>query len=608
MQNGKLTRASERFHLYLIKPSHYDDDGYVIQWLQSDIPSNTMAVMYGLARDCSDRRVLGRDVDLAVTAIDETRTRVQPKLLLREIRARHERALIALVGVQSNQFPRAVDIARPFCAAGVPVCIGGFHVSGSIAMLPEIPREIREAMDLGITVFCGEAEGHFEQLLKDAHLGTLKPIYNVMADLPDLRGAVYPEYPVNFMRNSLTPRASFDAGRGCPFQCSFCTIINVQGRKSRHRDADDIEVLLRRHYAAGIRKFFITDDNFARNKNWEPIFDRIISMRETEGLAFKFLIQVDTLCHKIPGFIDKAARAGVDRVFIGLENINPDNLAAAHKKQNRIWEYRAMLQAWKQAGAITSCGYIIGFPNDTRERVLRDIQIIQRELPMDFLQFFCLTPLPGSEDHQRLTAQGIPMDEDLNRYDTEHVTTAHPLMSKAEFEQTYRDAWGAYYTIDHVETILRRAAVCGIKPRTIAKLTLYFFGCQEIENIHPLQGGLFRRKYRRARRYGLAIENPLVFYSRYVWQVANRSIQLAWLVARVWHRLHRVLKDPATDSYTDLALTPVSDEELQKMAIMKDTNPIRPGELAVPARRLRRHNVHDVAVLAASPPGLESVQ
>ena len=68
-------------------------------------------------------------------------------------------------------------------------------------------------------------------------------------------------------------------GRGCPYQCSFCTIINVQGRKSRHRSVDDVERLVRLNWSQGIHKFFITDDNFARNKEWEAIFDRLIELR-----------------------------------------------------------------------------------------------------------------------------------------------------------------------------------------------------------------------------------------------------------------------------------------------------------------------------------------
>jgi radical SAM superfamily enzyme YgiQ (UPF0313 family) len=152
----------------------------------------------------------------------------------------------------------------------------------------------------------------------------------------------------------------------------------------------------------GIEQFFITDDNFARNKDWEPIFDRLIELRERHNIKLRLIIQVDTLCHRLPNFVAKAARAGVRRVFIGLENINPTNLIAAKKRQNRITEYRQMLLAWKDAGVVTYAGYIIGFPADTPESIRQDIAIIQKELPLDILEFFILTPLPGSEDHKVL--------------------------------------------------------------------------------------------------------------------------------------------------------------------------------------------------------------
>ena len=163
------------------------------------------------------------------------------------------------------------------------------------------------------------------------------------------------------------------------------------------------------------------------------------------------------LCHKIPNFIEKSRRAGVTKVFIGLENINPDNLAAAKKKQNKITEYRKMLLAWKQQGIITFAGYIVGLPADTPASIRRDIGIIQKELPIDFLEFTCLTPLPGSEDHQTLWKNGVAMDPDLNNYDVEHVCTAHPKMSKAEWEAIYREAWSLYYTTAHMKTLMRRA-------------------------------------------------------------------------------------------------------------------------------------------------------
>ena len=158
------------------------------------------------------------------------------------------------------------------------------------------------------------------------------------------------------------------------------------------------------------------------------------------------MIQVDTLCHKLPNFIEKSKRAGVTRVFIGLENINPDNLATAKKRQNKITEYRKMLLAWKAQGIFTLAGYILGFSADTPASIRRDIEIIQRELPLDIVEFFCLTPLPGSEDHQILWRKGVDMDPDLNKYDLENVCTDHPNMTRGVGCAIYKEAWGLYYS------------------------------------------------------------------------------------------------------------------------------------------------------------------
>jgi len=221
--------------------------------------------------------------------------------------------------------------------------------------------------------------------------------------------------------------ASFDAGRGCPFECSFCTIINVQGRKPRGRNPDDVELVVRRNYTRGVHRYFITDDDFARHRNWEMIFDRLIKLREEEGLKISFTIQVDTASYRLPRFIEKAARAGCTKIFLGLESINPESLRGTGKRQNRVEEYRQMLLAWRKHRVITCAGYILGFPSDTYGSVMRDIETITRELPIDLLEFFILSPLPGSEDHKKLHARGVWMDTDWNKYDTEHVVLAHDL-------------------------------------------------------------------------------------------------------------------------------------------------------------------------------------
>ncbi len=563
------------FQLVLIKPSHYDDDGYVIRWWRAMTPSNSLAAVYGIATDCAERRVLGADVAIEIQVIDETNTRVDVPALLARFRRHGNFGCVALVGVQSNQYPRALDIARPFRAAGIAVAIGGFHVSGCLSMLDGHAVDLDACRDMGVTIFAGEAEGRLDSFIAEVAAGRAQPVYNYMKDLPGMEGTPVPFLPKKHVERTLGASSSFDAGRGCPYQCSFCTIINVQGRKSRYRSADDVERIVRLNWAQGIRKFFITDDNFARNREWESTFDRLIELREKEGIPLGLMIQVDTLCHKIPNFMEKAKRAGVNKVFIGLENINPDNLAAAKKRQNKITEYRKMLLAWKEQGILTIAGYILGFPADTPETIRRDIEIIKEELPIDLLEFFCLTPLPGSEDHQSLWRSGVPMDADLNKYDVEHACTAHPRMSLAEWQAIYHEAWLLYYTPAHMKTLLRRAVATGVPVGNLAKYLLTFSTTDRLEKVHPLQGGIFRLKHPSERRPGLLPENPWLFWPRFGWETFSKHMVLAGAILRMVAWQAAIRYSPDARSYMDQALTPVGDDEDQTLDLLTKTSGAR---------------------------------
>src|ERR1700741_890175 len=557
--------GSRRFRIVLIKPSHYDDDGYVIRWRWSTMPSNSLASVYGLVKDAIERRVLG-DLEIELSAIDETTTRVRTGRIIRDFKANGNYGFVGLVGVQSNQYPRALDIARPLRAAGIQVALGGFHPSGLLSMFPTVMPDVQSALDMGISIYAGEAEGRIDDFLQAAAAGKMKPIYNYSEALPSLEGSIVPFLPHSHVARTIGNMTSFDAGRGCPFQCSFCTIINVQGRKSRRRSPDDVERILRQNAAQGVNRYFITDDNFARNKDWEIIFDRIIELREKEGMDVGFMIQVDTLCHKIPNFIAKAKRAGVSRIFIGLENINPDNLLAAKKRQNKIAEYRKMLLAWKAVGIWTYAGYITGFPNDTPESARRDIEIIKKEMPLDVLEFFFLTPLPGSEDHKALWSKGAALDPDLNKYDLEHALTPHAHMSKAEWEKLYRDSWEIYYTPEHIETILRRAQAYGINILRLAQIILWFAQSLTIEKVHPLQGGFVRLKNRHERRPEIPVEPAWTFYPALVLEMLVKHVRVAkaaWGIFRIYRKVAKSKDVP----YSDQAMQPVSEDDTSTLEL-----------------------------------------
>ena len=318
------------------------------------------------------------------------------------------------------------------------------------------------------------------------------------------------------------------------------------------------------------------------------------------------MIQVDTMCHKIPNFVEKSRRAGVTRVFIGLENVNPDNLIAAKKRQNKITEYRRMLLDWKAQSIFVYAGYILGFPGDTPESIRRDISIIKRELPLDMLEFNILTPLPGSEDHKVLWGKGVDMDADLNKYDLEHAVTDHPKMTREELEAIYQEAWSIYYTPEHIETLLRRAVVTNIPLLSFMKVLVQFTTMMQVEKVHPLQSGLFRLKHIAERRPGLPAESTLAFYPRFVWTLIANNLKL---ISTIWWMLklkRRIERDPDRHRYMDQALTPVRDDDEQTLDLLTKTDG---GRAAVAHQKNRgahprrgRVTPRDLRVVGCRPP------
>src|SRR5205085_4196211 len=193
----------------------------------------------------------------------------------------------------------------------------------------------------------------------------------------------------------------------------------------------------------------------------------------------------------------------------------------------------------------------------------RDIRVIQEELPIDILEFFILTPLPGSADHRDMYLKGEWMNPDMNLYDVEHVTTHHPRMTDDEWRGIYERAWHLYYSPQHMETLMRRAEATGAGAIRLLWAVMNFYGNFRYEHVHPLQAGIFRRKLRATRRPGLPRENPLVFYPRRLWETLSTfggKIGLYWWLYRHCKRLRN---NPAAKQYTDLAIQPMeaADEE-----------------------------------------------
>lgn len=546
--------ATKTFHVILIKPSKYDDDGYVVRWWRGIAPSNTLACLNALTAKAAEDQVLGPDVRIEIRVLDETVQKVEVRKLCREAHAEGGTGVVCMVGVQTNQYARGLDLALEFKKEGLACMIGGFHVSGILAMLPEKTPEIQEAIDKGITLVAGEVEFRWPELLRAAYEGRLAPVYDFLKERPDLRGAPSPFLPNETARLFLNLLSTFDTGRGCPYRCSFCSVINVQGHTMRGRSVEDVEKMVRRNHARGYRSIFFTDDNFARRREWEEIADRLIRLKEEEGIRCSLMIQVDTMAHKIPRFIEKMTRAGVRRVFIGLETVNAENLRDVGKSQNQIREYRGMMQMWRDHGAVILGGYIIGFPNDTYESIMRDVDFLKKELPMDLAEFYIMTPLPGSCDHKKYYLDKVPMAADTNLYDTSHVAIRHPRMTDDELIRAYRDAWRSFYGKEHCRTLLMRRK--GPRRRILFSQLIWFRSSVFLSGIDPFLGGFFRLKGRRLRRPGYATEPLLSYYGRRFTESLVYLVRLLGIVWEVW-RLKAEADRPENAGYVDEATRPV---------------------------------------------------
>jgi len=529
------------FHVCLIKPSKYDDEGYVVRHWRGVLPSNTLACLHGLTQDVQ-RHPSWAEVDLRVHAFDEAVEKLPLREIVRRNRRSGERVVVGLVGVQTNQFCRASDIALELREHGVSVIFGGFHVSGVLALFPTVSPEIQRLVDAGVSVVAGEVEHRWDGILRDAYEDRLQPIYRFLDDLPDLSAAPRPLINKGYLKKFVTSNfGTIDCSRGCPFNCSFCTIINVQGRKSRHRSPECIADTIRHNYQEhGVYFYFFTDDDFARNPAWEGVFDALIGLRENECVPAEFMIQVDTLSYKIPGFVEKAARAGCSNVFIGMESINPKNLKDAGKTQNHVKQYRDLVEAWHRVQISTHVGYIIGFPQDTAASVREDVEGLMNDVKPHRASFFMMTPLPGSQDHKRMVEAGTELDPDYNTYDSFHESLPHPLMKDGEWTRAYQEAWKTFYSFENMKKILSNA-----DPSNYWDIFRNFYWYKNSalnEGAHPMITGFFRLKDRRTRRPGFQKEGRLAHAWRRVpeiYRYCRDAFRLTLEMEELWLQTRR---------------------------------------------------------------------
>lgn len=504
----------KKFPIVLIRPSHYDEEGYVIQWFRPAATTNPLAELQRLIGSSLDRRVLGGEVQSSLQTFDEETVRVQAERIANRLQG--GRGLVLLADVGANRFARAMDLALPMRVAGVHVCMQGLFVSSNMALQGGVTQELREARNLGISLFSGKAtQERVDELLRDAWHGRLKLFY---VDSGRATTGSAGSAPV-----AALPRVQgMPAGamRLFPFECSFCTVVQMseEGQAGK-RSAEEAERQIRDSLRQGTRQFLLADEHPSRNSVREELFDRLIAMREQEKLDVEFVLQVDATCHRLPGLVERAERAGVSGIFVDLDSAHEPG----QQKQNEVTAWRTVLLEWKRAGVLVFARYTTGRPEEPDEAMLDRVRTLQRELPIDVLEPCC-----------------------------------SPAQAAEASVKKCREAWKAFYTPEHMEKILRRAVATGTNLDRLMTVLLWYHFSVVYEKVNPLEGGSWRRRHRRDRRPSMEREDPVSFYTHLAAERLYKPIKRASLYRRFRRFVKWLESEPEAKSYTDGALTPAN--------------------------------------------------
>ncbi|MCX8066138.1 MAG: radical SAM protein [Candidatus Hydrogenedentes bacterium] len=542
-----FSRDSLKVRILLILPSHYDDDGYPYRFWKGLLPSNTLVCLKGLVLRCVERGELKGYSEVVVESLDEYVQKVDVDKIVRRSIKRRERLIVCLVGVQTNMFSRASDLAMEFRKHNVPVLMGGFHISGVIKMFGGPTKDLQRLIDWGVSLVCGEVEGDgvMSMLLNDAIAGTLKPYY-IIEPSPDITDAPILPASGEYLKHFMQPMCTIDTSRGCPYNCSFCSIINVQGRKIRCRSVDKILSVIRTNYENGFYSYFFTDDNLSKSPIWRELFEGLVRLKQEEEIKIRFMMQVDTQAYKIPGFVDLAKEAGCYLVFVGMESVNPDNLDVMGKKQNKVGEYAKMVEVWHDAGILVHVGYIVGMPFDTPESVRRDVDILKDQIKVDEASFFIMTPIPGSRDHKERVDRGEELESDWNAYDSCHETFEHLNFEKGALKKAWIEAWENFYSKKNIVDILLR---CSAEQYWNAFWLTLWNRYSSLLGNHPMSMGFIQLKRRKDRRPTKERESVVEFWKRRIRDfsdVIKTVVRVFWEYQEIWLLTRKELREKRT--------------------------------------------------------------
>lgn len=472
----------EKIVLLLIKTTRDGDDGLPMTYLRGVLPSGTLLTLAGLVPE-----KVG-DLPVETILLDETVLHVDLAAIERIARAPQNRVLVGICGIQSSQYDRALLLATRLAAINLPVLLGGFHIMGHEPTRADLMRRGFHPVD-------GEVEGGvLDSILEDFVRGELRPEYRAgnvrIVDAPG--PALFSGYQSSYMNPLMHP---YDSARGCSFDCSFCTVTTLMGRKMRRRSPERIAAHLRKLHAAGIESLFIVDDDAylghldARKSGEETVFDVLTRLREEEGISFDVMAQADVKSNRDETFMKAFARAGGYQVFNGVESFDERVLKATGKRQNLRFDLADAVSRWHDLGVAYHMSAIIGFDTDTEETGPRMAEFAHA-CGVDIASWYVLTPLPGAKDYEDFAAAGRILDAPFNQYDGTHAVIRHPRLSPEQIERSFWGAYDAFYPLTRILSRARRAPERSRRSSLRMNLWYWYNACRRRR--HPMMGGIFQ--------------------------------------------------------------------------------------------------------------------
>ena len=468
---------SSKLRIVIIKPSKYASDGYVERFQRGFMPNSTIPHIRSLTPD----RI--GDVVVDLHTVDEyVHTDLNYLSLLR--RNDGVNTLIALVGVQSHQFHRALDLAAYAREFGCHVVIGGPHPMTCDTSACQVD---------GVSFALAEGELIWETILNDAIADSLQPVYGRDHRWQhELQSPVIAPPSKKDLSRYVVPMLGLYPARGCPFSCSFCSVIKVAGRRIRGQSVSTTIDSLKAAYTAGVRTIMFTSDNF----NKYPEAEELLTAMIDEQIDLRFMVQCDTQVGRQEGLIELMGRAGCNQMFLGVESFNRATLLAVHKAQNRPEVYEHIVELCRKYGIDAHFSNIIGFPEDTPGGIREHLDTL-RSFGPTWASFYILCPIPGTEQYGDFKDQGLIREPNLDRFDTTSLTWQHPNLTGQQLQTLLFECYHRFYSAQHTVQAIRSTrskwhtkfdSLIGIAAGTV------FHRMCAWQRTHPMSGGIMRTR------------------------------------------------------------------------------------------------------------------